>query len=212
MNGVSPCRIPISDSSFKKGNYHIRAYTRLMLNFNSNYFFSKNLLVRNEINKDISTNITFNSNATDKNVKVNAQVLFKNEDNVPLSNRRVNWEVIVDYERISRGRGDTDAKGLLNIEFSSSKGVDLRSGQLVATVEIGKAKPVNVSFPLKTAVLQNDIQFFPEGGDLIADLPSEVAFKALSSDGLGVELKGKVRSEGVRVGKECDSTVRYGWW
>lgn len=192
MNGVAPGSIPISDASFKQGNYHIRAYTRWMLNFSPNYFFSKNLLVGNAINKDISTNITFNSTATDKNVKVNAQVLIKNEDNVPLSNRRVNWEVIVDYERISRGRGDTDAKGLLNIEFSSSKDVDLRSGQLVATVEIGKAKPVNVSFPLKTAVLENDIQFFPEGGDLIADLLSEVAFKALRSDGLGVELKGTV--------------------
>jgi len=192
INGVAPGSIPISDASFKQGNYHIRAYTRWMLNFSPNYFFSKNLLVGNAINKDISTNITFNSTATDKNVKVSAQVLFKNEDNVPLSNRRVNWEVVVDYERVSRGRGDTDTKGLLNIEFSSSKDVDLRSGQLIATVDIGKTKPINVSFPLQKVALENDVQFFPEGGDLVADLLSEVAFKALRSDGLGVELTGTV--------------------
>ncbi|HUH18211.1 carboxypeptidase-like regulatory domain-containing protein [Albibacterium sp.] len=192
INGVAPGSIPISVDSYKQGNYHVRAYTRWMLNFSSKYFYSKNLLIGNAINKDISTNITFNSTSTDKNVKVTAQVLFQNENNMPLSNQRVNWEVIVDYERIARGRGDTDANGLLNIDFSSSKDVDLRSGELLATIDIGKAKPINVSFPLNKAASENDLQFFPEGGDLVAGLPSVVAFKALRSDGLGVELKGTV--------------------
>jgi hypothetical protein len=205
MNGVAPGSIPISDASYKQGNYHIRAYTRWMINFSPDYFYSKNLLVGNAINKDVSTDITFKSTATDRNVKVNAQVLLKNEDNLPLSNRRVNWEVIVDYERISRGRGDTDAKGLLNIEFSSSRDVDLRSGQLIATIDIGKTKPVEVVFPLQTAFSENDVQFFPEGGDLVADLPSEVAFKALRSDGLGVELTGTVVDEEGNVVTEITS-------
>lgn len=37
-----------------------------------------------------------------------------------------------------------------------------------------------------------DIQFFPEGGDLVASLISRVAFKAIGSNGLGVKVKGTV--------------------
>ena len=35
-------------------------------------------------------------------------------------------------------------------------------------------------------------QFFPEGGNLVADLPSKVAFKAVGTDGLGINVKGVV--------------------
>lgn len=35
-------------------------------------------------------------------------------------------------------------------------------------------------------------QFFPEGGNLVADLPSKVAFKAVGTDGLGINVKGVI--------------------
>lgn len=37
-----------------------------------------------------------------------------------------------------------------------------------------------------------DLQFFPEGGHLVADIPVIVSFKAIGSDGLPKELKGKI--------------------
>jgi len=197
VNSVAHGSIPISPFSYKQENYHIRAYTKWMLNFNSDYFFTKSLPIGNSINKDLSTHITFARTATDKNVKVTAKVEFKDEDNRPLANRKVNWEVIVDYDRISRGKGETNANGLLNIEFGSSKNVDLKTGQLLVTIDAGNNKTLKAAFPLTTAALENDIQFFPEGGELIAELPSQVAFKAIRSDGLGVEAKGEiVDSEG----------------
>ncbi len=36
------------------------------------------------------------------------------------------------------------------------------------------------------------LQFFPEGGNLVTELPSKVAFKAVGADGLGVNVKGIV--------------------
>lgn len=44
--------------------------------------------------------------------------------------------------------------------------------------------------PKKTG--QPSIQFFPEGGNLVTDIHSKVAFKAVGPDGLGVDLKGSV--------------------
>jgi hypothetical protein len=45
-----------------------------------------------------------------------------------------------------------------------------------------------------TAIIQKrpDVQFFPEGGNLVAGLRSRVAFKATDFNGLGVKVKGRV--------------------
>ena len=59
-------------------------------------------------------------------------------------------------------------------------------------------KNIEVLNPLdKTSVTENttdeiDVQFFPEGGYLIAGIGSKVAFKAINSEGKDVAVKGKV--------------------
>lgn len=47
-----------------------------------------------------------------------------------------------------------------------------------------------------------DLQFFPEGGQLVASLPTNVAFKAIGTDGLGKEISGRILdSQGNLVGQ-----------
>lgn len=55
------------------------------------------------------------------------------------------------------------------------------------------ASPAVVSETKPTQIA--DVQFFPEGGDLIAGVPSRLAFKAISSQGLGVDVKGRIVDE-----------------
>jgi len=59
---------------------------------------------------------------------------------------------------------------------------------------ISVSSPVNVnSNPVATNPnSQPDLQFFPEGGNLVVDIRSRVAFKAVGPDGLGVNVKGIV--------------------
>lgn len=40
-----------------------------------------------------------------------------------------------------------------------------------------------------------DVQFFPEGGNIISGTPSNIAFKATAANGLGIEIKGTVTDE-----------------
>src|SRR5690606_16233232 len=102
VNSVANGSLPISNFSFKQGNYHIKAYTKWMLNFNADYFFTKHLLIGNSINKELSTHITFNRISSGKNVKVNAKVEFKDESNKPLANKKVSWEAVIDFDRVGR--------------------------------------------------------------------------------------------------------------
>jgi hypothetical protein len=50
-------------------------------------------------------------------------------------------------------------------------------------------KPVPATESDQSAI---DLQFFPEGGDLVSGIPNEVAFKALNSDGFGASVEGAI--------------------
>jgi len=54
-----------------------------------------------------------------------------------------------------------------------------------------KGQPVSTA-PVKESM---DIQFFPEGGDLVNRIQSKVAVKAVGADGLGKYIKGKIVNE-----------------
>ncbi|MFP5080954.1 TonB-dependent receptor [Pedobacter sp. JCM 36344] len=47
----------------------------------------------------------------------------------------------------------------------------------------------------KAALLQSDIQFFPESGNLVYGVASKLAFKAVGTDGNGISVKGEVLDE-----------------
>jgi len=56
-----------------------------------------------------------------------------------------------------------------------------------------------------------DVQFFPEGGNLVNDVSSKIAFKATGPDGLGVDVKGTVNDEqGNRLGTFATSHLGMG--
>jgi hypothetical protein len=175
---------------FKEGNYHVRAFTKWMLNRDADYFFSKNIVIGNALNKDLITQINFNGSIDDKSQNVKTKIAYKDADGKPLANKKVSWEVNADFNRIARGKETTDANGVINLDFSSSNKVALNSGVLSTAVEVGDRKVINKDFSLKTAILENDIQFFPEGGNLLNGVETKVGFKAISSNGLGVDAKG----------------------
>jgi len=51
-----------------------------------------------------------------------------------------------------------------------------------------------------------DLQFFPEGGNLVYGLESKIAFKAIGADGLGREINGEIRTNGENVVSGFKST------
>ena len=56
-----------------------------------------------------------------------------------------------------------------------------------------------------------DLQFFPEGGNLVTDIHSKVAFKAIGPDGLGINVKGVViDNENKEVAKIASSHLGMG--
>ncbi|WP_179413363.1 Ig-like domain-containing protein [Mucilaginibacter sp. E4BP6] len=197
-NGTADGNIVLPQVSFVEGNYHVRAYTTWMRNFDQGYFFNKNIAVGNIEDRDtpIDTHISFVNSVTSSAEKITAHIIYKDQDGSPLTNRRVSWKVQSDDETIDKGKGVTDQNGGLDITFTSNKKGVFAAADLTAVIELNYKKSITNTYPLKTAAIEKDVQFFPEGGNMLSDVHAKIAFKAINSNGMGIDIKGSVIDDG----------------
>ena len=196
-NGTASGNIVLPQVSFIEGNYHVRAYTSWMRNFDQGYFFNKNITVGNIEDRDtpIDTHISFVNAVTSNAEKITAHIIYKDQDGAPLTNRRVSWKVQSDDETIDKGKGVTDQNGGLDITFTSDKKGVFAAADLTAVIELNYKKSITNTYPLKTAAIAKDVQFFPEGGNMLSDVHAKIAFKAVNSNGMGIDIKGSVTDD-----------------
>jgi hypothetical protein len=205
-NSVAWGNFPISQYSYKKGNYRVVAYTNWMNNAGPAYFFNKTITLGDAVNSTVSTQISLKSTLVNKLSKISAGIYYKDDEGNPLIAKKVSWTVVKDDEPIIKGKGETDKNGYIDINFINSKNVGLDSATIVTIIDNGSRKQVSSSFPLKSITKPNDIQFFPEGGELLIGVRTKIAFKALKPDGLGIEVKGTVTDNSNNVVAEFSSS------
>jgi len=192
INAVGFGDITLSKDLYKQGNYHIRAYTYWMRNFGPDFFFNKTISIGNAIDNPVAAKISVTKNKRNNVEVVNAKVLYKDRDGNAYEGKKVSWVVENDDETISKGRGVTDRSGYLNISFTSRSGNSPETSNLVTTIDLADKRSVVKTFSLKSVFAGTDVQFFPEGGDLVTGVRSKVAFKAIGPDGLGINITGSI--------------------
>jgi hypothetical protein len=191
-NGMAYGNIALTELNYRQDNYHIRAYTKWMSNFDQSYFFTKTIPVGNAIDKLVNSHVTYATTGTGKAQKVTLNVVYKDLNGNPEANKRVTWEVMSTLDDIAKGKGNTDANGVMTISFTNSKGTDLTGANIVAYIDLGNKKTAGRTFSLKPVIGTNDVQFFPEGGELLTGVRSKVAIKAVGANGLGLSFTGTV--------------------
>ncbi len=191
-NSVAYGSLELDMLNFKQGNYYVRAYTVWMFNSSPDYFFTKTITIGEAIDKKLITHLSYNNTQTDKGQTIDAQIQFKNLDKMVLAGKPVNWSLTSNYEVVSKGKGVTDQNGILKISINSKKNQPITKGDLVTELNMGNQETLNSSFVLKPKTKSTDIQFFPEGGELIKGVPTQIAFKAIKQDGLGIDVKGTI--------------------
>jgi hypothetical protein len=192
FNGVAWGNIILPQLTFKQGNYHVRAYTAWMRNSDPVYFFNKTIPVGNVADEQVLPQIAFSNNVTANATKINAFITYKDQDGSPYFNRKVSWKALLDDETIGKGKGVTDANGRIAITFSGDKLSNLSPGNIESTLEVNAKRSFTNSFPILIDDKSKDVQFFPEGGDLITGVRSRVAIKIVKPEGLGIDAKGVV--------------------
>ncbi|MCX2450641.1 carboxypeptidase-like regulatory domain-containing protein [Pedobacter sp. PLR] len=192
VNSVAAGNIPLTPGNYKQGNYYIKAYTIWMMNFGEHYFFKKTIPVGEAIEKQLITHFNYTNTQTDKSQSINAIIQFKNADKVVLANKVVNWKVVSNYETVSKGKGTTDQNGILKIKIEPRKNEIITNGELITDLSLTEKEILTSNFSLRPVKSDNDLQFFPEGGELVNGLAVRISFKALNSKGLGAALTGTI--------------------
>ncbi|HKG07514.1 MAG TPA: hypothetical protein VKB19_13685 [Pedobacter sp.] len=191
-NGVATGNIPLNKGTYQQGNYYVKAYTVWMTNFDSDYFFSKTIPIGEAIDKQLVTHFSYKNTQTAKSQQIDAVVQFKNNENLPLAGKPVTWEVLSNYDIVSKGKGTTDQAGTLKIKIDPKKNEPITNGELKTDLTMAENDILTSVFKLRPQISTFDVQFFPEGGDLISGIATRIGFKALTSAGLGTDIKGTV--------------------
>ncbi len=187
--------IPL-DARLAAGDYILRAYSRWMTNWDEGLFFSRPLTVANPVDTRIISRVTYEK-LPDGQVRAN--VNLRNAAREPLKNTYVDIGLDIgqnpDDDMKTKGRR-TDREGSFSVTFKPLR----QNGSIRMQVEDPNAPEEGLTLFLPDFGNDFDVQFFPEGGPLLAGQVQRIAFKAIGSNGLSVEVTGEVcDSEGQPV-------------
>ena len=183
-NGASWGDIALSDKVFSAGTCTLHAYTNWMRNFGEDVFFSKTFYITSNAENSWLINTKISTSDTNDKDLVYAKLQFNTLDKMPFSDKPLQLQVMAGNKNLYKQKVQTSADGLVDVNFTlpeRSSGISI-----IAANEGRKAViPVNIDRPEKI-----DLQFLPEGGDLVAGLPTHIGFKAIGEDGKGANISG----------------------
>ncbi|WP_311949835.1 hypothetical protein [Mucilaginibacter terrae] len=191
--GLTLGSIVLNPDDMPQGGYTLKAYTNWMRNFGEEIIYQKHFYVANP-NAD-NWLINYNANAAKLNGKENVKLKLNiNQlDNDPVRVREMQLRLTDGKRTLLKSDVQTDVAGLLDVNFDLPEKANAKNLS-VSLKDMRKGAGNRVlNMPLLLNRPQNiDVQFMPEGGNLVAGLAAHVAFKAVSEDGLGINISGTI--------------------
>ncbi|MFA6275118.1 MAG: TonB-dependent receptor [Pedobacter sp.] len=199
QSGITWGDFKLSDS-LREGNYRIRAYTQWMRNAGPAFFFDKTIKIGNGWTNKVFTKTDYQYSTENNEERLKTTIQFVSASATPFSNAEVIYQIVLGSKKTSIAKTVTNANGEININIINTAANSFKSGKIIATITLPDGSKVVKSIPIKSTSSSVDVQFFPEGGNLIEGLPCKVAIKATNSNGLGENVSGAViDNEGVEV-------------
>lgn len=195
INGIAYGDVALISPAFKKGVYHLRAYTNWMRNASPYYFFNKNIIIGDASNNVVMPKISIAKGTKGKDATIDTRLQFKDIDGSPQVDKKVTWQVRNDADVVAKGRGTTDKEGFVTVSFDSKLLSSTGTPSISTLIDMGNKKLVSNTLPLASVLSDYSLQFFPEGGELITGVRSKIAFKAVKADGLGTDVTGSIVDE-----------------
>jgi len=191
--GISFGQMILNDKTVTDGSYTLRAYTNWMQNQGEQSFFSRRIYIANT--NENSWLVSSDYKLTNKQGVENVQAVLKfNEaSNDPVRLKELQLRIKDGDKTLSKENIQTDLSGKLDINFNLPDKVNSKRLTIIAQdLSKGEAS-AKLIIPITLNRPENaDVQFLPEGGNLVAGLPTLIGFKAIGEDGKGVDIKGQI--------------------
>jgi len=188
-------------SAHPGGIYKIKAYTEWQKNEENGFQFEKEITVQNVVMPRLKMKLDFEKKAYGKGDEVVAKLELNTNENKPLANTKVKFKAQLDGKSLSENSATTDASGKVNLKFPLPKDLNSIDGTVNAMIDFeGSTESISRSIPI--VLNKISLEFFPEGGDMVANINSRVAFRAVNEFSKPADIEGIiVDSKGVFVAK-----------
>ncbi len=185
------------DATAPGGIYKIKAYTNWQRNTDD--AFERDIQVQASVLPRLRMELEFQRKAYGPGDRVEAKLNLNTLANEALARQEFTALASLDGQRITEVKGTTDGGGRALIKFDLPKDLATNDGLLNVLIAYnGQTESISRSLPIVLNKIY--LQFLPEGGDMVAGLPSSVAFKALDEFGKPADVEGKIfNSKGVEI-------------
>ncbi|HCN84108.1 MAG TPA: hypothetical protein DIT07_10895 [Sphingobacteriaceae bacterium] len=193
--GLGMGDIVLNKEDIPEGSYTIRAYTNLMRNFGEDLIFKKSFYVSGSSSKSwlVNSKVSLSKLADKDNLHMELQ--FNKLDKQSLGLHELELRIRDGKKILMRDKVETDVEGKLDVNFNLPEKTDPGNISLIVADLVKGQEDHKITIPLPVNRPENtDLQFMPEGGNLVAGITSVVGFKAIGEDGKGVNISGKVFS------------------
>ena len=197
MDGLGRGNMVLDKEEVPEGSYTIRAYTNLMRNYGEERIFKKSFYVSSgsALSWLVNSKVSLSSLAGKDNLHLDLQFNKLNKESLGM--HEMEFRVRDGRRVLLRDKVQTDVEGKIDVNFNLPEKVDPANISLVVGDMTKGRDDHKITIPLPINRPENtDLQFMPEGGNLVAGIPFVVGFKAIGEDGRGVEVKGQILSDG----------------
>jgi TonB-dependent SusC/RagA subfamily outer membrane receptor len=162
-----------------------------MKNFGADYFFEKEIQVQKVVYPRLLSKIDFKRESYSPGDTVKAELTVSTLQNVPLSFKEAKVDFSLAGEKVHSVDIQTNNKGKAMLQFLLPE--NLKSGDGLVNVKImhaGNMEAISRSIPI--VLNRVEIGFYPEGGYMVANVASNIAFKAVNEYGKPTEVEGYI--------------------
>jgi hypothetical protein len=182
------------EKTMRPGTYTMRAYTNWMQNFSPDLFFSKVLNVGGAgANSMLFINERHDVKQTANGAQVNLTVNLSNAKKAALPYHEVDLVITSANKQVFGKKFTTSDAGNRNATFTINPAAVKSDMQLTV---IDKTTGLKHTLPIiiETDNTGVDVQFFPEGGSMVAGIYNKIAFKAINTTGYGEAVNGAIKN------------------
>lgn len=171
-----------------KGEYILRGYTTWMLNGDEDFLFRKTIPIENYQPSKVVSRISYKTKNEDKTT---AQIIFSNKTGEAIAKTTVLCSVEVNDQKIETFKRRTNAYGEIVFDFTRNNRPH-KNQFIEVSFEDSPTEYSTKFFCEADSIDDFDVQFFPEGGQLIQGKENKVAFKAIANDGYSTDVSGYI--------------------
>lgn len=186
-SGLTWGNIALKESDVPPGSYTLRAYTNWMRNFGEDYIFKKQVYVAATGSRDRLVTADFRQTG----VTLQASLLLTGRDNKPLRLQDMQLKILNGKKSLFHKKTQTGVDGRFDVSFiipenTKAQNLSINAREIIKGQETNELTiPIVINRPDYT-----DLQFMPEGGNLVGGIAAKVGFKAVGEDGKGVAASG----------------------